>query len=148
MPELTRLPRKMGGASQGLPYALSSGRLFRLYTSPFVVPYFKVDDDGIPGPALEIRHVGAFRILWPVQPGARSLAVWCRHSGHTPRPRVRIAADPTLGVNTDVSAEALDTSDWHRIVLYVTATATGVLEVYLELRAPNSWVRWDNIEVS
>ena len=122
--------------------------MFRPYTSVFVVPYFRVDSDGVPGPALELRHVGAFRILWPVQPGARSFAVWCRHSGHTPRPRVRIAADPELGVSADIVAEALDTLDWHRIQLSVTTTATGVLEVYLELHAPHSWVRWDNVEVS
>jgi hypothetical protein len=148
MPDLTRPPRKLGAAPQGAPYALSPGRLFRPHTSPFVVPYFRVDSDGVPGPALEIRHVGAFRILWPVRAGPRSFSVWCRHSGHTPRPRVRIAADPALGVNSDVTAEALDTPDWHRIQISVTPTADGVLEVYLEVRAVHSWARWDNVEVS
>jgi hypothetical protein len=61
---------------------------------------------------------------------------------------VRIAADPALGVNSDVTAEALDTLNWHRIQISVTPTADGVLEVYLEVRAVHSWARWDNVEVS
>jgi hypothetical protein len=112
------------------------------------VRYFRADDDGVPGPALEIRHVGAFRILWPVKAGQRSFSVWCRHSGRTPLPRVRVAAEPALGVEQEIVAEASDTDDWHRIELSVEPTDDGVLEVYLEVRAPASWARWDRVEVS
>jgi CubicO group peptidase (beta-lactamase class C family) len=112
---------------------------------------FRVDSDGLPGPCVELRSAGLpYRLLWPVRAGTRTFNVWCKHSGHTPRPRVRVAANPQLGVISDVTADAQDTGDWHQLSVSVAPTDIGVLEVYLELLSPDptAWVRWDNIEVS
>jgi hypothetical protein len=147
MPDLTSPPSRRSSILPGVPYGVLAG-LSRPFTSAFVVPYFKQDADGLSAPSLEMRHIGAFRICWPVNVGSREFTIWCRHSGHTPRPRVRIAANPELGVNSDVYAEAQDTLDWHLIRISVTTTAAGVLEVYLELRALGAWVRWDSADVS
>jgi hypothetical protein len=111
----------------------------------------RIDGDGMPGPCVELRSAGLpYRLLWPVKAGPRTFSVWCKHSGHTPRPRVRVAANPELGVMSDVTADAQDTADWHRLSVSVAPVDTGVLEVYLELRStyPTAWVRWDNVEVS
>jgi hypothetical protein len=109
------------------------------------------DGDGVPGPCAELKSAGLpYKVLWPVRAGVRTFNVWCKHSGHTPRPRLRVAANPELGVMSDVTADAQDTADWHQLSVSVATTDVGVLEVYLELRSvdPLAWVRWDNIEVS
>jgi len=109
------------------------------------------DEDGVPGPCAELRSAGLpYKVLWPVRAGVRIFNVWCRHSGHAPRPRIRVAANHELGVMSDVTVDAQDSVDWHQLSVSVAPTDTGVLEVYLELRStdPTAWVRWDNVEVS
>ena len=135
----------------GPPYARSVG-VRPVGVPSWVVPYFKQGDDGTPAPpCLELRQQGAFRILWPVDPGNRVFSVWCRHSGVMPVPRVRVAASPDLGVSADIIVDAQNVSTWHKITVTVPGvTKQGVLEVYLEqtTSAPGAWSRWDHVEVT
>ena len=150
MPNLVR-PATGYRTAPRAPYARYSG--LRLVGTPsWVVPYFRRDDDGAPAPpCLELRQQGAFRILWPVNPGARVFSVWCKHSGVTPVPRVRVAANPHLGINADIIVDAQNVPAWHKITVTVAGVTTqGVLEVFLEqtTSAPGAWSRWDNVEVT
>ena len=148
-------PRSVGPTTKywavlGGPCARYAG--LRLVGSPsWAVPYFKQDEDGASAPpCLELRQQGAFRILWPVDPGTREFSVWCKHSGVTPVPRVRVAASPDLGISSDIIVEAQNVLAWHKIVVTVAGVATrGVLEVFLEqtTSAPGAWSRWDNVGV-
>jgi len=110
----------------------------------------RVDGDGLTPPCMEMRGYGIFTFLWPVSAGTRILSVWCKHSEHTPRPRVRVLPNPDIGVTTEVSVESSPTSDWHQLQLSVTPTGDGVLEVWLEVLAWDgaAWARWDRVEVS
>ena len=135
----------------GPPYARSVG--VRLVGVPgWIVPYFRQDDDGTTAPpCLELRQQGAFRILWPVNPGNRVFSVWCKHSGVMPVPRVRVAASPDLGISADIIVDAQNVSTWHKITVTVPGvTKQGVLEVFLEqtTSAPGAWSRWDHVEVT
>jgi hypothetical protein len=109
----------------------------------------RVDDDGVTPPCLEMGP-GVLRLLWPVAAGTRTFSIWCKHSGHTPRPRVRVLPNPDIGITTEASVQAAAVSDWHHLQLSVAPVADGVLEVWLEVRALDgaAWARWDKVEVS
>jgi hypothetical protein len=109
----------------------------------------RVDDDGVTPPCLEMGP-GVLRLLWPVTAGTRTLSIWCKHSGHTPRPRVRVLPNPGIGITNEVTVDAEAVSDWHQLQLSLAPVADGVLEVWLEVRAWDgaAWARWDKVEVS
>jgi hypothetical protein len=109
----------------------------------------RVHYDGVTPPCLEMGP-GVLRLLWPVTAGTRALSIWCKHSGHTPRPRVRVLPNPDIGITTEVTVEAEAVPDWHQLQVSVAPVADGVLEVWLEVRAWEgaAWARWDKVEVS
>jgi len=112
----------------------------------------KVEDDGAQNPpCLEMRF-GSWRVPCPVEAGARTISISVRHNLLNPPPRLRVAANPDLGVAQDVIAEAQNRDDWHQIQVTVTVSRRGVLEVYLENLDPmiteHRWARWDDLQVT
>lgn len=149
MPEYTRWTEELG-ATAG-----------RMWPGPPNVRYdrdawlrsllYRDTSDGVgEPPCLLMVLPGTYEFLWPVDSGLRTLSVWCKHSGHAPRPRVVIKRNPEIGVMADIVTEASNILDWHQISVSVNPTALGVLEVHLEMLAndPNAWIRWDKIETT
>lgn len=108
------------------------------------------DADGAVSPPCEFQwRRGLLRtILWRVAPGSRTFKIWCRHSGHAPRPRVVVKADPRIGVMADVVVEATASLAWQEITVGpLTIAVAGVLEVWREVRAveQGAYAKWDDV---
>jgi hypothetical protein len=86
----------------------------------------------------------------PVDAGSRTIKVWCKHSGHTPRPRIVVKANLDIGVQTDVTVEATASTAWQELSVSVTVAAKGALEVWREVRAVEQSVfaKWDDYSVT
>lgn len=104
----------------------------------------KADLEGMPlGPALKLKGGGRWTLLWPVDPGERTISVWCKHGGDSPPPRLRVSAAPDLGLSNDVSAQATASTDWQKLEITVSVVSRGVLEVHLEASYHWQEVYWD-----
>ena len=118
--------------------------------------WFERDDsDGIPAaPCLRQLRRGVLRPpvapSWPVDPGTRTLRIWCKHSGHTPLPRVIVRPNPAIGVSAQAEAVATASTDWQELVVAVAPTIKGALEIHLEVRAVemSAFAKWDNVSAS
>ena len=92
-------------------------------------------------PSLHLPKGGVLRFRLPVAPGARAISIRARQpSGILPRPRMRLLANPEIGLNEDLSAFAPLGDGWVTVgpVTFIATQAGGVV---LELFAP-----WDNHE--
>lgn len=117
--------------------------------------WFERDNsDGMPAaPCMVQRRRGTLRPPvappWPVDPGTRTLRIWCKHSGHAPYPRVIVRPNDALGVaQAEAVANAL--TGWQELVVTVAPTAKGALEIWLEVRAveTSAWAKWDHVSAS
>lgn len=103
----------------------------------------RVDSAGDPvEPCLKLS-AGRWRLLWPVDPGARQISVQCRYSGPEPRPYLVIERNPNLGVASDVVVTAGPSTDWQRLEATVNVSDRGVLVVWLVV--PVDYVLWDTV---
>ena len=122
----------------------------------FMSDWFERDDsDGFPAaPCMKQLRRGILRPpvapTWPVDPGTRTLRIWCKHSGHTPLPRVIVRPNPAIGVAAQAEAVATASTDWQELVVSVAPTIKGALEIHLEVRAVemSAWAKWDNVSAS
>lgn len=103
-------------------------------------------------PSIYYPRGGFMRIRLAVSAGLRSVTIKAKQPATgIPRPTAKILANPSIGVNADVSATAPSGTDWVTIgpITFTPSTAGGV---YLELFAPWSGFEggcwFDNVSVS
>lgn len=121
----------------------------------FMSDWFERDDsDGMPAAPCMIQwRRGILRPpvveQWPVDAGTRTLRIWCKHSGHTPLPRVIVRPNSEIGV-AQAETEATASTDWQELAVTVNPTAKGALEIWLEVRAVemSAYAKWDNVSAS
>lgn len=101
---------------------------------PLAVGCFRNDSDGTPSPpSLQMDRPGKFEFLWLVAAGARTIAISVKQEANTsPRPKMTVLANPSIGVNSDVSDSAASSTGYVSILLNVSPTSGGLLLVRLE----------------
>lgn len=87
-------------------------------------------------PSLYLPKGGQVRFRFPVDAGTRSISVKAKQpSGTLPRPSIRILANASIGLTSDLSAAAPTGAGWVTIgPMTFVATAAG--GVFLEVNAP------------
>lgn len=90
-------------------------------------------------PCLKLEYPGFWRFRWAVKSGTRTVSVQARqNSTGSFRPSVVIRANPSIGVNTDVSGSAPDGNSWTTIgPLAISPTSVGY--VWVELHNNNTY---------
>lgn len=112
------------------------------------------DSEGNSAPSLRMDSMGTFKFLWVVGASPITLSVDVKQAANaSPRPRVTIKADTSIGVSSDVTGEAGSSTGWVTIgPLLVEPTSAGALEVLLENRLDYQYrvapCYWDNITES
>lgn len=109
--------------------------------------------DGNPSaPSYQQGRPGILRFIdWPVKSGTRTLSISVKQTPDaSPYPRVRLKANPGIGVNSDVVGDAVAGSGWQTIgPLTINPTGDGVVSVWLEVRhqSMSGYALWDNLQV-
>jgi hypothetical protein len=120
--------------------------------SDVLSPGSRDDTDGKgASPCFKQERYGVTRgILWPVTPGVRTFKIWCKHSGHSPYPRIVLKADPLVGLREDAVVVASSSTAWQELSVALTVVQQGVLEVVREVQSKDqtAWARWDDIAVT
>jgi len=103
---------------------------------PYTLGASRSDTEGNPSPpCLSLYYPGtSHRFRWGVTAGSRSLTVDAKQVSNVTgkRPRVIVRANPSIGVNSDVIADAGSGTSWVTIgPLSVTPSSSGVLWVEL-----------------
>lgn len=85
-------------------------------------------------PSLRLDGKGFLRFYWSVKSGSRTLSVTVKQAVNaSPRPRVTVVKNTSIGVNADVTASAGSSINFTTIgPLSVSPSSDGVLEVRLE----------------
>lgn len=109
--------------------------------------------EGTPSPPslrFDVRGICNFR--WVVKPGTRSFSVDVKQAVNvSPRPRVTIVANPTIGVNSSTRVSAGSGTSWVTIgPIVITPTSKGAVWVIIESPydgQTNVPTYWDHIVV-
>lgn len=125
------IQRAAGGFSDLMAYDPSTARAERLDTAGDPVE-----------PCLRLSP-GRWRLLCPVDPGARQISVRCKYSGPEPRPYMVIERNADLGVASDIVVTAGPPTDWQMLEATVNVSDRGVLVVWLVV--PVDYALWDTV---
>lgn len=86
-------------------------------------------------PCLEIYEPTFWRFKWSVGGGNRTISVKCKQASNSvsaSRPSLIVKANPSIGVNSDVSGSAPSSTGWVTIgPVSITPTASGSVNVEL-----------------
>lgn len=115
------------------------------------MPYALGGLDAIVGnPAPSFRNQGgAWSVRLAVKSGARTVSVDVRQPQVSAiRPRLRVRANPAIGLATDLEAVAGASTDWQTISVSFTATANGGVLVLLVNEDTVNPAWFDNVKVT
>lgn len=91
--------------------------------------------EGTPSqPSLWLPQPGAWRFRWQITSGNQTISVYCKQIENVaPYPSMVVKANPSIGVNSDVTGTSTGSTGWIKIgPITVTATNSGI--VWVELR--------------
>jgi hypothetical protein len=108
-----------GGAQGGWPLQIGVGRS---------------DTEGFPSPpSILLEQPGVWRFRWQLNPGSQTISCYTKQEANSaPYPSMVVKANPSIGVNVDVSASAPSGTGWKKIgPITIVATSPGVVWVEL-----------------
>jgi len=130
--------RNRGPVVNGEPYVLAVGGSGSHSTDGTVTP-----------PSLRLDAAGVFRFRWSVINGNRSIQVFVKQPLNlSPRPLLRVKANPAIGVMSDGTSVAASGTDWVSTgTVAISPTSNGAVWVHLENRVDGqtSPCFWDRI---
>lgn len=104
---------------------------------------------GNPAPSLLCLAVRGFPFRLAVKAGARTVSVdVLQPQASAIRPRLRVRANPAIGLTSDLEAVAGPATGWQTVSASFTATANGGVRVEL-VNTDAAWPCWfDNVRVT
>lgn len=103
----------------------------------------------VTAPSLRLDAAGVFKFRWSVINGNRTIQVFVKQPLNlSPRPLLRVKANPAIGVLSDGTAVASSGTDWVSTgTVAISPTGNGAVWVHLENRldGQTSPCHWDRI---
>jgi hypothetical protein len=119
---------------------------FQINSEPFALGGLDATT-GNPAPSLKLR-AGRWPVRLAVKSGARTVKVDVRQPDATAaRPVMRIKANSSIGIPSDVTATAGSQTTWQTISATINPTADGAFVLELENPDPEKPCWFDNVKI-